>query len=173
MDTKQLLNKESHGTYGAFSIELIVGATALPDLSQPAIRDAAYKAAALIESAVMESVISSDPDAQRRALTERTKLLALFPQPIYVEELPNGYCCQWCCKHLPWFKVTTRVGVFTIGWRKRVISIDWFETRGTKTSDELFANENVTKHERGIHAWGPEKAYDYIQAIIASAEASQ
>jgi hypothetical protein len=83
-----------------------------------------------------------------------------------VEEIPNGYCNRYCCAHLPWYIVTTRLGRIKIGWRKSVINIDWAETQGTKTSEELFQSENVTKDTRGIHAWGYEKARAYVGAII-------
>lgn len=169
MKTEQLYNLSSMGTYGAFSLDITVGAPALPDLTEPAIRDAAYKAAALIESAVMASVVMADPKAQERAKGVRAGLMALFgTELIYVEELPNGYCSEWCCRHLPWFKVTTRVGHFVVGWRKRVINIDWTETSGTETSTELFPGEDVTKWDRAIHAYGLDKASDYIKAIINS-----
>ena len=94
---------------------------------------------------------------------------AFGDEAIYVEEIPNGYCSRYYCKHLPWFVVTTRIGRFKIGWRKRVISIDWSQCPNTKTAEELFPQENVTKDERLIHAWSYEKAKEYIAAIIVAA----
>ena len=36
--------------------------------------------------------------------------------------------------------------------------------------DELFGSENVTKwkegKKRGIHAWGNEKAYEYLKKVL-------
>jgi hypothetical protein len=100
---------------------------------------------------------------------ERDSLISLFPREIpaiYVEEIPNGYCSQSCCLHLPWLIVTTPAGHIRIGWRKRVIEIDWSRTTGTKTAAELFPNENVTKSERMIHAWGNYEAKTYLRAIL-------
>ena len=105
----------------------------------------------------------------KRAAEEKVAILALFPGTPFVEEIPNGYCSQYCCKHLPWFIVTTQVGRVKIGWRKRVIQIDWSETRNTKNSEELFAKEDVTKEAKMIHAWSYEDAKRYLEAIIASA----
>lgn len=97
--------------------------------------------------------------------------------------LPNGYCNQECCKHIPWLKFHTPDGDIVIGWRKRVISIEWQEN--FKPFDmAVFNKENVTKWEgdnniyktikkgqartnvkRGIHAWGENKAYEYLKKI--------
>lgn len=164
----QLYKEESIGTYGSFEIEINVGATKLPDLKQEAIRCAVYDAVKLVKSAVMAAVVKDNPDAQERKVNERRDLLALFQEPIHVEEIPNGYCPDWCCRHLPWFVVTTKIGRFTIGWRKRVILLDWSETVGTQTSDDLFKSEDVTKDTRMIHAWSLEDAKRYIEAISNS-----
>lgn len=173
-----LQGEEGCGRYGSFGVRIEVAAP-LPFLSQrrdpnnetteeKAVHHAGYEAADLIKKAVMTCVVANDPKAKEQAIAERAQIVGLFPSPIYVEAIPNGYCSDWCCKHLPWFKVTTSVGHFTIGWRKRVISIDWAETKGTKNSTELFAGEDVTKGERSIHAWSTEKAAAYIEAIIGS-----
>jgi len=97
----------------------------------------------------------------------REKILALFPKPIFVEEVPNGYCPNECCKDRPWFLVATHIGHILIGWRKRVISICWDRTTVKHTADEMFPTENVTKYDRTIHAWGYEKARAYLGILLA------
>ncbi len=174
-----LRGEESSGSYGTFGVRILVAHKALDvyaerDLDnetelEKALHHAGYDAADKITDAVMRLVISRDPKAQERVRAERAQLLGLFAAPIYVETIPNGYDSRWGSAHLPWFVVTTSVGRIKIGWRRRVISIDWTETQGTKTSDELFAAEDVTKDARGIHAWSVEKAKAYIAAIIGSA----
>ena len=98
--------------------------------------------------------------------------------------LPNGYCNQDCCSHVPWFCFHTSDGDIIIGWRKHVISIEWQEN--FKPFDmAIFNGENVTKWcenfshipksidhgiltttgKRGIHAWGREKAYEYLKKV--------
>ena len=160
-----LTSIESAGQYGVFGIRILV-ATELQDLDQEAIRYAGYRATDGITAAIMQAVVGENPEAQEHRRKEREDLLGLFDQPIYSEEIPNGYCSQWCCKHLPWFVVTTTVGRFRIGWRKRVISIDWSDTVVTKTAEELFPAENVTKDGRLIHAWSLEDARRYIAAVM-------
>ena len=169
MQTESLYKEQSCGLYGAFDIEITVAASKLPDLTQRPIRDATYDAVKLIRSAVMAAVVQDNPNAMEQKRVERLELLALFNAPIFVEEIPNGYCPDWCCRHLPWFIVTTQIGRFKIGWRKRVILIDWSETIGTKTSDELFKAEDVTKDTHMIHAWNLENAKRYVESIVASA----
>jgi hypothetical protein len=87
-------------------------------------------------------------------------------QSFTLTPIPNGYCpCDICA---PWFTVSTDIGEITIGWRKRVINIDWEKV--VKEGDEgrlleLFASENVTKGGGGIHAWGWDKAVEYLMIL--------
>lgn len=155
--------------YGATEIKILVAADTLPDLNSDAIQQAADKAAHCVLSEIRGAVLRDDPKTQRLVTQERQNLLALFPGRIFVEEIPNGYCSAWCCRHIPWYVVTTEIGRFTIGWRKSVIQIDWSETVGTGSAEELFSNEDVTKTDRMIHAWGYDKANQYIDTVIASA----
>ena len=86
------------------------------------------------------------------------------------ELLPNGYCHGDCCPHIPWFLFHTVDGDIIMGWRKRVISIEWQENYKPFAMEELFGNEDVTKWEnggkRGIHACGENKAYEYLKKVL-------
>lgn len=126
------------------------------------------KAAEEIEQALMRESMRQDPEEQEKRKQERDKLLECFGEDknIYVEELPNGYCSSWCCVMRPWYKVTTRRGVITIGWRKRVINLSWEPTFCSASADEIFPNEDVTTFERTIHAWGYDKAREYIARLM-------
>jgi len=77
------------------------------------------------------------------------------------KEIPNQYCSRDCCA--PWQHVETEIGDIIIGWRKRVISIEW-GSLGKDFSD-LFTNEETTKWETGIHAWGADKAVEYLKKV--------
>lgn len=97
--------------------------------------------------------------------------------------LPNGYCDKECCTHIPWFLFHTSDGDIKIGWRKRVISIEWQEnfkpfdmaifndeevTKWCNNSGiykAIEAGTNPTNGIRGIHAWGKEKAYEYLKKV--------
>lgn len=84
------------------------------------------------------------------------------------ELLPNGYWNEY--PYIPWFLFHTIDGDIIVGWRKRVISIEWQENYKKFDIEELFGMENVTKWEkdgkRGIHAWGIEKAYEYLEKVL-------
>ncbi|MBQ2835311.1 MAG: hypothetical protein IJE68_00520 [Clostridia bacterium] len=88
----------------------------------------------------------------------------IYEDGLTFELLPNGYCSQPCCAHKPWFLCHTPDGDIEIGWRKRVISIEWKDN--FKPFDmSIFESEDVTKWKRGIHAWGSDKAYEYIKKV--------
>jgi hypothetical protein len=177
LDYYELYKTESAGTYGAFGLQINV-ACHLPqghrgepelkaDLQDEAIQRMLYDVSEQIKKTVMRVQIARIPAAKERAKRERDELTGLFQTPIFVEDIPNGYCSDYCCAHLPWFIVTTAVGKIKIGWRKRVISIGWKDTKDTKTSSELFPSENVTKDEKLIHAWDLTRAKAYVDAIVS------
>lgn len=64
----------------------------------------------------------------------------------------------------PWFIVTTPNGDIKIGWKKRVINIEWLDNY--KHFTEKFEDENVTRQfddgKRLIHAWGRDKCTEYL-----------
>lgn len=168
LEYKTLHSSESYGGYGGFGIKILVASSDLPDLSLDAIQDAAFKAAGMVSAEIRAASLAKRGDMLAKAQKVRNDLIGLFPDKIFVEAIPNGYCSDWCCRHLPWFKVTTEVGRFEIGWRKRVIHIDWTETVGTKTADELFPEEVGTKGNKMIHAWCLDKAKQYISTIMTT-----
>lgn len=167
MDWKSLHKSEKFGVT-SFGIEIKVAATKLPDLETFPIWSAVNRATGIVEAAIREAINAEDPKTAI-ATDKNRSLVKIFPTPIYIEEIPNGYCKDWCCTHLPWFVVTTKVGRITIGWRKRVIQIGWEGTDGTANAKELFKAEDVTKGDKYIHAWSLEDATRYVEAIISSA----
>lgn len=169
-DYVTLYHGESVGSSGAFGIKILVAHSANPDLNTTAIYNTTYEAACKVAAEIRAEVLRADGMSQVQAKKEREDLLGLFPGRIFVETIPNGYCSDWCCRHLPWFVVTTEVGRITISWRKSVISINWEDTVGTKTAAELFEYEDVTKGNKSIHAWSLQKAQDYVNQIIITAE---
>lgn len=165
---KLLYGTESWGSSGVIGVKILVAVRHGVDINQEPLRFAAYKAVDLIQDELTAAAIQNDQERLDSAKEEKNKLLALFPQPIFVEEIPNGYCAKACCRHLPWFVVTTKVGRFTIGWRKRVISIEWTQTVGTKDAKTLFGDEGVTAYDKVVHAYSYDKAREYICKIMES-----
>lgn len=84
----------------------------------------------------------------------------------YLEDIENGYwppAYKTKPFYSPWFRAHTQYGVIIIGWRKRVISIDWSETK--RDLLHLFKDLDVTKDRHMIHAWGPEEAVARLATI--------
>lgn len=99
----------------------------------------------------------------------QTKFKEIFEnagfENVEMHSTENQYCrCERCA---PWFNVETEYGIIQIGWRKRVINIDWSNLNLDPDVDIgcLFNNEDVTKLNNGIHAWGWDKAQDYLTRI--------
>lgn len=166
MEYHQAASKETHGNYGhhGFAIH-----TTFKDIPQ----EVNYELHTLIdqiEDILMTKYLKQDAEAIARAQVERQQMLGLFgTEAIFVEELPNGYCSRWCCKHLPWFRVTTRRGIITVGWRKRVINIKWEGGQLARLNGEaIFAAEEVTKSKDNIHAWCVEDAQRYVNTLLNS-----
>lgn len=168
MNYKQAYAQESFGSKSFFGLKIEVATDHEFSDSE---RGAFYKAAEAIRRAVGIESNLQNIEAMDAARREREQLLACFREPIFVEEVPNGYCTDYCCAHRPWFVVTTAIGRVTIGWRKRVIQIDWKGTRQGKTAETLFPNDTTTKTDYSIHAWGYEEALRYVTAITEAADA--
>lgn len=84
--------------------------------------------------------------------------------PACMEASPNEYRETG----LPRLAVSTGVGIISVAWRRRVIELDWTRTIITKTADELFASEDVTKDGKMIHAWGYAKLEEYLKVLYAA-----
>ena len=109
-------------------------------------------------------------DSYKKEYEENKKdLIGLFDgSSIFVEEIKNEYNNSWTYSARPWFIVTTSIGRIKLGWRKRVINIDWSQTILKSTAQDLFADEVVTKGDKYIHADNLEKAQEYITTLLNS-----
>jgi hypothetical protein len=122
-------------------------------------------AAELIQNAVNQANYRLDDEYKQQGEADTQKLIDLFgDSKIFVEKIPNGYWADDC--HNPWLIVTTDKGRIKLGWRKRVINIDWSESTIATKSNDLFPEEDVTKDDKFIHAWGYEKAQEYINVLL-------
>jgi hypothetical protein len=63
----------------------------------------------------------------------------------------------------PWWLVKTGSGLITIGWRKRVICIDWSDTGISK----IVTDDDVTKDSSMVHAYSLGKAAEYLKRLGA------
>ena len=95
-----------------------------------------------------------------------------------METTPNEYWGENSVGALcdPWYVVTTRIGHIKVGWRKRVIVLDWQRTSihnkeraSYHQRDGLFPYENVTQDTNMIHAYGYEKLTSYLKKLKTEA----
>lgn len=169
-DYKCLYGTETGCRRGVIGVKILVYAPGLDlterydDKENEKIRYAAMDACKAVYEELNARIISLDPLSSDEAVMRRHRILECFEQLIFVEEIPNRYCSLSCCRHLPWFVVTTSAGRFTIGWRKRVIAIEWEDKR--VCAEELFKEEDTTKTGNGIHAWSYDKAKEYIAKVV-------
>jgi hypothetical protein len=121
-----------------------------------------------IRIGIMTETVKLDPKITKEANEEKERLIALFgDKKIFVSEIPNGYDPEsWYYSRFPWFIVTTEKGHIKLGWRKRVIEIDWTDSIIKHEAEYLFPDEDVTKGEKYIHAWGYDKAQEYINKLL-------
>lgn len=120
---------------------------------------------------IMLTNYMNDPEDVKQGREMIKNLTACFPVvSCYIEEIPNGYTPgDPCVVNRPWLVVTTHKGRIVIGWRKRVIQIDWEQSKIKETADELFPGENVTKLGKSIHAWNYDRAKEYLAVLLKDA----
>ncbi len=169
-DYKLAHSHESYYNHMPIGVRIFIasGRDTLTDLE----RRAARRGSQDVFNAIFKQHVLLDEDAKAYAAKEKAEILKLFEgKSIFVQEIPNGYGGEDPYYAVyPWFIVTTPIGHIKIGWRKRVINIDWTNTLQKKKAEELFPNEDVTKSGeydeiRYIHAWGYEKAKEYLDII--------
>jgi hypothetical protein len=128
-----------------------------------------------IEAALRKESLRLDPATHEWAALTRSEIMNLFTAPIFVEEIPNGYCSQYCCAFKPWFVVTTSRGRIKIGWRKSVIHLEWTDSAIKGDAEAIFPKEEAwpgyetTAYDKVIHAHGYDAARRYIARLMEAA----
>ncbi|MCK9416400.1 hypothetical protein M0Q97_07065 [Candidatus Dojkabacteria bacterium] len=167
MEKKLVSGIQSGGDFGMVTIEIYVGMSKreINDKDYIIISDCCDK----IKQALINQTYELDENLKLRGEKEKQELIDLFKNHslIFVKEIPNQYeCVNGFSKHFPWLEITTTKGIFTIGWRKRVIQIDWSHSIINIEAKNIFSSEDVTMGDKYIHAWGIEKAQEYIDKLF-------
>jgi hypothetical protein len=125
-----------------------------------------------IERLIRLQAAELDPDTAKKINETKKAFTKAFKDAdfrlIHMDAVPNQYWGGGTPIALgdPWYIVTTPMGRFEIGWRKRVIHLDWKYTTIAHAPlaaiAEMFQDEDVTKWNTGIHAWGYEKLTRYL-----------
>ena len=76
--------------------------------------------------------------------------------------IPNNYSDDY---PNPWFIVETKWGPLKIGWRRSVISIEWHGSQINHDGGVTFDDEEVTTGKTMVHAWGEDKAVEYLRIL--------
>jgi hypothetical protein len=84
-----------------------------------------------------------------------------FDPPLKMYALVNSYDHS---REDPWWLIKTSRGMIQIGFRYRVINIDWSETPVRK----FITEDNVTKSTTNVHAWSVVKAIEYLTELRKS-----
>ena len=139
-----------------------------------------HKHADLIEKEIQASRKIIDPENiawKAKWLIEAKKIFdAAGLTEAQFKEMPNRYCGPLCCPHKVWLTVATRFGEFVIGWRKRVINIEWGVTSirvPESIFEKMLSNMNITHDETFVHAYSYEDAAQYLTAVINFAESQR
>lgn len=198
-DTKyKLLSAvESHGGSGSYGVKILVYRPPEAQERFDALTAKEYLKTTSAENAIKylvpdaESLLNAvrrqdrmlDPVVKQSEKDTKSSIAKAFSQPgglIFMEAIPNGYwrpTDPWSVGD-PWYRVATSVGHFVVGWRKRVLHLDWKDTvlrsrkaegrneRPVPGGEEVFPKEEVTRWESGIHAYGFDKLTEYIQTLM-------
>lgn len=121
-------------------------------------------------------IVRSDPETRLASAEHVEGLKAAFgPVPYYaLTPLPNGYCSRPCCYGRPWAKFHTTAGDVVMGWRKRVLVVDWTSSDFGKTAEDVYAagvllsSGGVSHGERYIHVNSTEEARKVVVFLFAS-----
>ena len=162
---KEIFNYQAFGPNLELKVKVLVDSNINVDLDNNAFNEV-RKLCNNLPNEIIAAHMSIDPHIQERKINQKKEIIELFNNPIFVEEIPNEYCSNYCCRQLPWFIITTKIGRFKIGWRKRVINIDWSDTICNKSAEDLFPEINNTKGDKYIHAWSLEEAKEFINKIM-------
>jgi hypothetical protein len=90
-------------------------------------------------------------------------------KPERMWELANGYwpdAPTYDDVRTPWWLAQTSIGLIRIGWRKRVLEIDWSATSTLVTVTE----DDVTKGLTMVHAYSQAKAVEYLTSLREAAQ---
>lgn len=148
----------------------------LTDADRQACSDARRRLGdAVCEETALRS-LSVKSAAEARLEWFRRQFVRAGLTPVLVEPIPNGYwptTGAYADVRLgsPWAIVTSEIGRVQIGWRKRVVEIDWSNSLVREDAPTLFPLVTDTKGsngERYIHAWNDDATVEILSKLAAA-----
>jgi len=169
-DMKKLSEIQCAGGTGNFDGSIYIKSEKYNSLPEEIKNNISYDASNFLqklrEQISLEWVKCNEKDKRAEYVEELKKLFidAGFTT-IYVKVVDNQYSSSSYYYSSPWIEVTTQKGVILLGWRKRVINIDWSMSDIDIDGTKIFTNEKTTVGEKYIHAWGYKKAVEYLSKL--------
>ncbi len=167
---KKIGRLESYGGGGHFIGEVNIEFDKFDNLPEEVRNNIGWSASnylkKLQEQISMAWAKENEADKRNAHVAELTGLFELAGfDVIYVETVDSEYCKESCCYKFPWVIVTTKKGRIKLGWRKRVMNLDWSDSDLDIDGEELFKGEKTTTGTNYIHCWGEEKAVEYLKKL--------
>lgn len=100
-------------------------------------------------------------NSSKVARETKDKLLKIFEDANIVVLQYWDVKNQYYGDRADWLLVKTKYGLITIGWRKRVITIDWGDTK-----IKHVVSHDVTKGVYMCHAWSYAEAKDLLKQVF-------
>ena len=167
---KKIGSVESYGGGGAFAGEVYIESDKFNALSKEVSSNIGWTASSYLqelqEQISMAWAKENEIDERNAHVAELTKLFELAGfDTIHVETINNEYCSRSCCYKYPWIIVTTKKGRIKLGWRKRVMNLDWSNSDLKVDGQKIFKDEETTTGTSYIHCWSKEKAVEYLKKL--------
>lgn len=173
MESKKILlgGIECYGGNGNFNGELFITSKKYEALDKETQNKIGYKANQCLDA--IKRRIERDWVKKFKARDRQehvTRLIKLFTDAgfgtIHVKTMDNQYSGDAWYYDAPWIVATTTKGPITIGWRKRVINIDWSNSDIVADGEILFEDEKTTSGKQFVHAWDWDKAVEYLKRLL-------
>lgn len=162
---KLLSSYETRGEYGP--VKLCISGELPSSLSDEDISDIFYGVLPKVNVKIQDKLMSKDSMLLKMFEDEIEDMKNIFNgKAINTEQIENQYSNLGCLKFRKWLKATTRKGIIVVGYRARVINIDWSRSDIKKTAYDLFPNEDATKGDYYIRARSIDKAKEYIDILL-------
>ena len=110
-----------------------------------------------VKDGIEVSLTTRSEDYDSNKDEEKSRLLSTFVTAGIPTDTVYELVNEYSRNGYPWFLVKTEKGFIKIGWRKRVINIDWSDADIRYTVED-----DVTKDDTFCHAWSYDKAVKYL-----------
>lgn len=167
---KSIFKISSAGHYGGFDGEVLIESEKYDQLSKETRSTLSFNIGHEVQRLQHKINLEwvKEFESEKR-LANIQKMLQLFKdagfKSIHHEIIENQYSGDAGFYNDPWLIVTTPKGRITIGWRKRVINLDWSDSDIKADGNELFKGEKTTTGKNYIHCWSYDKAIEYLTKL--------